>query len=496
MARDIWANALRAPPTVQDFDAQNQAFQQNALTLQTAQQALTDQNSLRQATMQFGTDPSANRALLAGTGNYKAVQDYTKSMFDNAHTQAQTDVQRSQVPLNASKQGEQDALATNHALDSKIKATDFHLQQLQGITDLSQIPGWVADGVTSGVQDFSASKEGLSKFLADAQQNGLDAAKSKAMKGGQSVAESLKQQQALLIANQQSATSVANNTATNQAHLQATGMTNATSRANNSATIAKDYKVAGIDPQTGNFVGAGDGASGGMSGMVDALGNYKMDPSQAFSRMAPAMRAGVISAVQAKYPDYDPTTYSAKKAAATSFTSGANGTALRKFATASDHLAQLDELGDALNNGNIQAVNKIANAFGVAIGKDPAVTYNAVKHIIGQEVVGAIVAGGGTGSERDDAAKAFSTDNSPSQQKSVNGAYRNVMGAQHENLLSQRRAAGLPDSTLPNYKPPSAVSGQSALPSSNAQGWTLHQDAKGNKAYVSPDGKQFQQVGQ
>ncbi|MGZ5799240.1 MAG: hypothetical protein ACXWJZ_01245 [Burkholderiaceae bacterium] len=32
------------------------------------------------------------------------------------------------------------------------------------------------------------------------------------------------------------------------------------------------------------------------------------------------------------------------------------------------------------------------------------------------------------------------------------------------------------------------------IPTSNAQGWTLHVDAKGNKAYVSPDGKQFQEV--
>jgi hypothetical protein len=31
-------------------------------------------------------------------------------------------------------------------------------------------------------------------------------------------------------------------------------------------------------------------------------------------------------------------------------------------------------------------------------------------------------------------------------------------------------------------------------PTQNAQGWVLHTDAKGNKAYVSPDGKQFEEV--
>jgi len=34
-----------------------------------------------------------------------------------------------------------------------------------------------------------------------------------------------------------------------------------------------------------------------------------------------------------------------------------------------------------------------------------------------------------------------------------------------------------------------------ATPQTNAAGWTLHKDASGNTAYVSPDGKQFQSVG-
>jgi hypothetical protein len=32
------------------------------------------------------------------------------------------------------------------------------------------------------------------------------------------------------------------------------------------------------------------------------------------------------------------------------------------------------------------------------------------------------------------------------------------------------------------------------LPNKNQKGWTLHTDAKGNKAYISPDGKSFEEV--
>lgn len=36
--------------------------------------------------------------------------------------------------------------------------------------------------------------------------------------------------------------------------------------------------------------------------------------------------------------------------------------------------------------------------------------------------------------------------------------------------------------------------GQTSIPQSNSKGWTLHVDANGNKAYVSPDGKQYEEV--
>jgi hypothetical protein len=41
---------------------------------------------------------------------------------------------------------------------------------------------------------------------------------------------------------------------------------------------------------------------------------------------------------------------------------------------------------------------------------------------------------------------------------------------------------------------PAAAPTATALPATNEQGWTLHVDAKGNRAYVSPDGKQYQEV--
>jgi len=46
------------------------------------------------------------------------------------------------------------------------------------------------------------------------------------------------------------------------------------------------------------------------------------------------------------------------------------------------------------------------------------------------------------------------------------------------------------------YASPQAkgVGGNTAPAAKNSKGWTLHTDAKGNKAYVSPDGKQYEEV--
>lgn len=188
-----------------------------------------------------------------------------------------------------------------------------------------------------------------------------------------------------------------------------------------------------------------------METMAQGIAKGEIAPLSGFALARPGGQA-LMGRVMAINPDYDATTYGAKAAAARAFTSGQQGNALRSVATANDHLDQLDKLGDALNNGQIPAINAIGNAFGVQTGQPPAQVFNAVKNIVAQEVVKAIVAGGGTGGERDEAAKAFATSSSPQQLKQTIAQYRAVMGAQKQNLLEQRRAAGLPDSTIPNYQ--------------------------------------------
>lgn len=255
------------------------------------------------------------------------------------------------------------------------------------------------------------------------------------------------------LSSQTQITTTGMNNATSRAN---TAATNATSRANNADTIKKDLTVAGL---------SGDGTvNANVEQMAQAIAAGKAAPITGFALAKPQGQT-VMRRVFEINPNYDETTYAAKVKAARDFTSGQQGNALRSVATANQHLDQLGELVDALNNGNMQVANKVGNFFATQTGNPNATNFEAIKNIVGQEVVKAIVAGGGSAGERDEAAKAFSTASSPAQLKGAIQHYRMVMGAQAQNLLAQRRAAGLTDETLPAYN------GQGG--NSGPQGWSV-----------------------
>jgi hypothetical protein len=226
-------------------------------------------------------------------------------------------------------------------------------------------------------------------------------------------------------------TESANNAATNAAHLKGIGITQ-----------AGENLRAGVTP--------GGGLSPDMESTAKAIAAGQLPAPTGMALLNPRNQR-VLGRVMEINPSYDFTDVSAKNAAAKAFTSGQQGNALRSVATANVHLEQLGELADALQNGNMQVINRVSNWYRTNTGNPAPTNFDAVKNIIGQEVVKAIVAGGGSAGEREEAAKAFSTASSPSQLKGAIEHYRMVMGAQQQNLLEQRRAAGLSDSTLPKY---------------------------------------------
>ena len=204
----------------------------------------------------------------------------------------------------------------------------------------------------------------------------------------------------------------------------------------------------------------------------------------------------LADAVAQYNPDFDATTFSTRKKASADFTTGTQGKQLLAFGSAIDHLNTLGGLVDAMVNKDTKAVNFIANTISKQFGGVPVNNFEAAKGIVAKEVMKSIVTGGGGVEERQELSHLMDSAKSPKQLKGVISTYLELMGAQHDNLITQYKAAGLDTSKLPVYGHGNTNSEAAAsqTPTKNAQGWILHTDKNGNKAYVSPDGKQYQKV--
>lgn len=233
-----------------------------------------------------------------------------------------------------------------------------------------------------------------------------------------------------------------------------------TSRDNNAATIKKDLQVAGMAP--------GGGLDENSERTAQAIASGQLPAPTGMALLNPKNQR-ILGRVMEINPQYDSTTVDAKKKAARDFSTGQQGNAMRSFAVAGDHLDQLNQLVDALDNGNLQIVNKIGNAYATQTGSPAPTNFDAAKDVVSKEVVKAIVAGGGGVEERRELAHLMDQAKSPAQLKGVIQQYRNLMAAQHDALLQQRRAAGLSDSTLPNY---SGVHGVQPAAPAAPSGWT------------------------
>jgi hypothetical protein len=132
---------------------------------------------------------------------------------------------------------------------------------------------------------------------------------------------------------------------------------------------------------------------------------------------------------------------------AQAFASGTQGNTIRALGVALSHLDVLRNLGQALNNGNVQAVNQLKNAFQAQFGKPAPANFDAAREIVGDEVVKSIVGNGaGAIADREAAKAAISKASSWPQLLGVIHTYQQLQAGQLMGLRSQYEAStGLKD---------------------------------------------------
>jgi hypothetical protein len=129
-------------------------------------------------------------------------------------------------------------------------------------------------------------------------------------------------------------------------------------------------------------------------------------------------------------PQYQEGDYSASKKLSGELASTRTGTAggtLLSAGTAANHLNLLEQAGQALNNNDTQAINRLANTFGIAVGKSPAVTFQAIAEQVNSEVAKVVAGGQPNEAELKQNRESLNRDQSPEQIRNVIGSYVGLM---------------------------------------------------------------------
>lgn len=254
--------------------------------------------------------------------------------------------------------------------------------------------------------------------------------------------------------------------------------------------------------------------------IVQAIKDGRMKPVDPSGTFAKSAIGQAVLAAQSADTSIDATSYPTKTKALVAFATGPEGKAVTSFNVAQSHLDTLQQAAAALDNGSIPLANRALNALGVQGGATAPAAFAATKNVVANEIVKTIVPGQSAEGDRQEVQNEITAAQTPAQLQAVISKYQELMSGKLAGLRQQyetstgmtnfesklsKRAIELarqsPAYTAQFPNPAQAGSGNTApppstapLPQTNAAGWTLHQDAKGNRAYVSQDGTKFQAV--
>lgn len=143
--------------------------------------------------------------------------------------------------------------------------------------------------------------------------------------------------------------------------------------------------------------------------------------------------------VNALDPQHDETNFPARNKLMTAFTSGNESRQINAINTAMGHIGVLGNAIDALNNGDVKLLNKVANGIGAQIGATPKTTFETIVHRVGPELAAAYIQGGGGEGERGTTADDFSPSMAPEQLKSNVGITARLLRSKIGALENQYR---------------------------------------------------------
>ena len=176
--------------------------------------------------------------------------------------------------------------------------------------------------------------------------------------------------------------------------------------------------------------------------VVESILRYDQRPPSTATRQG----LRLLELVNQADPTYDPSKAQTRYIAKQTFVKGPVADAIASTNTAIDHMDTLARYGADLNNTDVRLANAAKQKIAAAFGADAPTTFDATRRIVGQEVVKAVVANGGSMREREEAADAFNRANSPAQLAGVIKSYQALLGGRLKSTqLRYENDTGLKD---------------------------------------------------
>ncbi len=161
---------------------------------------------------------------------------------------------------------------------------------------------------------------------------------------------------------------------------------------------------------------------------IKAIANYKMSPAQFSLRNNRRERA--MGDVMLYDPTYDQRRYNQTNRAITGWAQSPEGRATRSLSVVIEHLGTAEELGKALDNGNMQALNSLKNTIKNQFGYDAPPNFETAKLIVADEIAKAVIGGQNAEADRQGLQKQLTQASSPSQLTGVVHTFKELMAGQ------------------------------------------------------------------
>jgi hypothetical protein len=250
-----------------------------------------------------------------------------------------------------------------------------------------------------------------------------------------------------------------------------------------------------------------------IADQVKAIADGRLAIPGGFALKSPYWQ-GMLQAVAQYDPSFDQVNYNARNATRKAFTSGKEAASLNALNTVMGHLEDLNNAAVKLDNTGSWLVNKGVNAIGGALSSDVKSklnNFNVARQAVASELERAYRGTGGNMTEIEEWKKSIDNADSPEAVRAAIGQATQLLGSKIDSLGEQySKGMGVTSKGLDLLTPKAAETFKKfttpqeaqkpigkqpkSTPQTNAAGWKLMTDAKGNKAYVSPDGKQFEEV--